>query len=80
MLNTTLKITKGIRNSLLILIVIFFTNNLLAETFFGKLETPLSPLVTKKGQKTSELSPHCVAVGSFEYPTSQHFLRFSLWY
>ena len=40
MLNTTLKIIKGIRNSLLILIVIFFTNNLLAETFFGKLETP----------------------------------------
>ena len=65
MLNTTLKITKGIRNNLLILIVIFFTNNLLAEDFFAKLETPLSPLVTKKGQKTSELSKDFVFEGEY---------------
>jgi len=65
MLSTTLKITKGIRNSLFILIVIFFTNNLLAETFFGKLETPLSPLLTKKGQKTSELSKDFVFEGEY---------------
>ena len=51
MQNTTLKIIKSTRSSLLTLLIITFSNNLLAEDLFIKLETSLSPLVTKKVQK-----------------------------
>ena len=51
MQNTTLKIIKSTRSSLLTLLIIIFSNNILAEDLFIKLETSLSPLVTKKVQK-----------------------------
>lgn len=49
----------------LIITLLLFSKNVYAEKFFGKLETPLSPKITKKGQITSELSKDFVFEGEY---------------
>ena len=49
----------------LIFILLLFSKHVYAEKFFGKLETPLSPKITKKGEITSELSKDFVFDGEY---------------